>query len=157
MCLALGLFRTLQFSVTFDALLVGHEAGLTSLHWRPKSSPTSTPTLLSTSTDSSLILWTPSNVGASSTRGGSSIWINYQRFGDVGGQRLGGFIGGLWANKGSEALAWGWSGGWRRWICNKVSKREEEHWVEIGAVTGHSGPVKGIDWSVNGDYLVSTG
>lgn len=34
------------FSVTFDALLVGHEAGVTSLSWRPEPTPTNTPTLL---------------------------------------------------------------------------------------------------------------
>ncbi|EAU84731.2 elongator complex protein 2 [Coprinopsis cinerea okayama7 len=149
--------RTLQFSVTFDALLIGHEAGLTSLHWRPKTSDESTPTLLSTSTDSSLILWMPSSVGNSATQEGSSIWINYQRFGDVGGQRLGGFIGGIWADGGSEALAWGWSGGWRRWRCNRATNRQDESWHELGAITGHSGPVKGIDWSLSGNYLISTG
>ncbi|TFK28799.1 elongator complex protein 2 [Coprinopsis marcescibilis] len=149
---------TLQFSVTFDALLIGHEAGVTSLHWRPKTSSSSTLTLLSTSTDSSLILWRPSSIGKAAGQEGSSIWINYQRFGDVGGQRLGGFIGGLWANSGTEALAWGWSGGWRRWRCeHNGDSSDDETWREIGAISGHSGPVKGLDWSPDGDYLISTG
>ncbi|CDO74012.1 hypothetical protein BN946_scf185043.g61 [Trametes cinnabarina] len=81
------------FTVTFDALLIGHEAGVTALSWRPQNSPDDTPTLLSTSTDSSLILWSPSTV-LTSASDGTTLWINRQRFGDVGGQRLGGFVGG---------------------------------------------------------------
>jgi elongator complex protein 2 len=157
--------RSQQFSVTFDALLVGHEAGITSLSWRPAptSSPHQTPTLLSTSTDSSLILWSPSIILTSSSLshdGSTSIWINRQRFGDIGGQRLGGFVGGLWARDGREAMAWGWAGGWRRWRCDQDVEEGEgrdEEWLEVGAVGGHSGPVKGLDWSPKGKYLVSAG
>ncbi|EED84697.1 predicted protein [Postia placenta Mad-698-R] len=128
---------TQQFSITFDALLVGHEASVTSLAWRPlpPSSSSSaaafdrTPTLLSTSTDSSLILWSPSTILTSTSAqengqdGTTSLWINRQRFGDVGGQRLGGFVGGLWTRGGAEA--------------------------------GHNGPVRGISWSPDGEYLLS--
>src|SRR6202040_4142908 len=92
-CPTLIFQRLQQFSITFDALLIGHEAGVTSLSWRPTyaSAGHHVPTLLSTSTDSSIILWSPS-VTLSSLQGGSiSIWINRQRFGDIGGQRLGGF------------------------------------------------------------------
>ncbi|KAF9482447.1 WD40 repeat-like protein [Pholiota conissans] len=145
-----------QFSITFDALLVGHEAGITSLSWR--STVASTPTLLSSSTDSSVILWSPSNVLDSSTDESSSIWVNRQRFGDVGGQRLGGFVGCLWAREGMEALAWGWAGGWRRWVASSSSEEiANEAWTERGAMTGHNGPVKGLDWSPDGKYLISAG
>ncbi|RXW25233.1 hypothetical protein EST38_g579 [Candolleomyces aberdarensis] len=145
-----------QYSVTFDALLVGHEAGITSLKWRPNSQA-STVALLSTSTDSSVILWTPSS-SLTQIKNGPSLWVNYQRFGDVGGQRLGGFVGGIWGSTGNDLLAWGWSGGWRRWKCTDSSKgASSEVWNEVGAISGHSGPVKGLDWSPNGDYLISTG
>ncbi|KAL5487931.1 ELP2_1 [Sanghuangporus weigelae] len=52
---------SLHYSITFDALLIGHEAGITSLSWRP--SYLSGPMLLSTSTDSSIILWAPTSAG----------------------------------------------------------------------------------------------
>ncbi|KAJ7667958.1 WD40-repeat-containing domain protein, partial [Mycena polygramma] len=146
-----------QYSITFDALLIGHEAGVTSLSWRP-ATHTANPTLLSTSTDSSLILWSPTAIGSSSENGATSLWISRQRFGDVGGQRLGGFVGGLWARGGEEALAWGWSGGWRRWHCvSGRAKNTDEVWAEMAAITGHNGPVKNLDWSPNGEYLISAG
>ncbi|KAG6890269.1 hypothetical protein C0992_002535 [Termitomyces sp. T32_za158] len=146
-----------QYSITFDALLVGHEAGVTSLAWKPQSIH-SEPTLLSTSTDSSVILWSPSTVVASTKEGSTSIWINRHRFGDIGGQRLGGFVGGAWARNGEEALAWGWAGSWRRWKCITPAKiTHEEVWLEVGAISGHNGPVKGLDWSPAGTYLLSAG
>lgn len=148
--------RTQQYSVTFDALLIGHEAGVTSLSWSPSNT-----SLLSTSTDSSLIIWAPSSIVSTAySSSTSSIWINIQRFGDVGGQRLGGFTGGLWSNDGAEAMAWGWSGGWRRWrriTSDSHGGTAGEEWEEVGAISGHSGAIKGLDWSPKGDYLVSVG
>ncbi|PFH51457.1 hypothetical protein AMATHDRAFT_142786 [Amanita thiersii Skay4041] len=127
-----------QFSVTFDALLIGHEAGITSLAWRPAEKLDPTPTLLSTSIDSSVILWSPSTVLTRTEDESNTMWINRQRFGDVGGQRFGGFVGGVWKENGNEAFAW-------------------ETWDEHGAISGHRGPVKGLAWSPGGEYLISTG
>ncbi|KAI0028203.1 WD40 repeat-like protein, partial [Vararia minispora EC-137] len=154
-----------QYSITFDALLIGHEAGITSLAWRPPISSISTPTLLSSSIDSSLILWSPSSIPSLPTPSSTgpamtSLWINCERFGDVGGQRLGGFVGGLWLANGREVLAWGWSGGTRRWRMvdvNTQTRLESGKWVEVGALTGHLGPVRGISWAPDGEYLLSTG
>ncbi|KAF8639641.1 hypothetical protein AX17_000906 [Amanita inopinata Kibby_2008] len=145
-----------RFSVTFDALLVGHEAGVTALKWRQTRSSDSVPTLLSTSTDSSVILWSPATTITRTDDESNTIWINRQRFGDIGGQRFGGFVGGAWAQDGTESLSWGWAGGWRRWRCNAHTEGEEM-WQEIGAISGHRGPVKGLAWSPGGEYLISAG
>lgn len=51
-------------------------------------------------------------------------------------------------------MAWGWAGGWRRWRCDN---EKVEHWLEAAAIAGHSGPVKGLDWSPKGEYLISAG
>ncbi|KAJ3785109.1 quinon protein alcohol dehydrogenase-like superfamily [Lentinula aff. detonsa] len=145
------------FSVTFDALLVGHEAGITSISWRASNANSPTPTLLSTSVDSSLILWSTATVNTESEDRTSSIWINRQRFGDIGGQRLGGFVGGVWRPDGDEVLAWGWSGGWRRWRCESHATDDDEVWEEAGAIGGHRGSVKSVDWSPSGTFLISSG
>lgn len=144
--------------MTFDALLIGHDAGVTCLSWRPAINPESTPTLLSSSIDSSVIMWSPSTIFAHTNDGQSAIWINRQRFGDVGGQRLGGFVGAIWAGSGKEALAWGWAGGWRRWKCaDFINDESEETWDEVDAISGHNGPVRGLSWSPGGEYLISAG
>lgn len=76
---------------------------------------------------------------------------------------MGGFVGGLWARDGMEAMAWGWAGGWRRWRCDRCDQhvgedaRDGEEWAEVGAVGGHNGAVKGLDWSPKGEYLISAG
>lgn len=159
-----------QYSLTFDALLIGHEAGVTSLAWQP--APNAVPTLLSTSTDSSLILWSPSDVPVAPSRDASSsapvtasLWMNRQRFGDVGGTKPGGFVGGHWGRGGKEVLGYGWNGSWRRWRDVSVSPATgvdtpaglpTEVWKEVPAVFGHAGPVRGLAWEPHGNYLVST-
>ncbi|KIK31876.1 hypothetical protein CY34DRAFT_19481 [Suillus luteus UH-Slu-Lm8-n1] len=64
------------------------------------------------------------------------------------------------SNDGAEAMTWGWSGVWRRWRritseCPGGTAGEEQE--EVGAISGHSGAVKCLDWSPKGDYLVSVG
>jgi elongator complex protein 2 len=123
--------------------LIGHDAGVTAVAWNPNSSY---PVLLSTSVDSSAILWSPTTVLGAQNQS-TQLWTNHQRFGDVGGQRLGGFVGGRWINH-DQVFTWGWNGGFRRW-------GKTENWEEMQAITGHAGPVQSVDWEPEGGYLVS--
>ena len=81
-------------SVFLEALLVGHEDWVTSVHWmttQPHDNSNNTTgfshhyRLFSTSMDRNMILWSPD--------ADSGIWIPTTRFGDIGGQ-LGGSVGG---------------------------------------------------------------
>jgi elongator complex protein 2 len=78
-----------RYNITLEALLMGHEAGVTNITWSP--SPTD-PLLLSTSSDNSIILWTPS----SNSTAKDGIWVPEQRFGATAGRGLG-FHGPMWS------------------------------------------------------------
>ncbi|KAG8962991.1 hypothetical protein FRC03_003541, partial [Tulasnella sp. 419] len=140
--------KSRQFTITFDALLIGHESHVTSITWRPKSATFGLPTILSTSTDASVILWSP-------TTAPTPVWVSRQRFGDIGGVKAGGFVGCLWTGGGDQVVAWGWNGCWRRWKKTGL-EGENELWAESNAVTAHNGPVKSLSWSPNGDYIISS-
>lgn len=140
---------------TFDALLVGHEGPVTSLLWKYHLSE-EMPSLLSSSGDSSLIIWSLTSVTSSNVQERQiNLWVNRHRFGDVGGQRFGGFVGALWAPDGKYILGWNWIGNWRRWLLS--AQKSDNGWEEVEAVTGHCGPVKSVSWAPNGEYIISTG
>jgi elongator complex protein 2 len=56
-------------------------------------------------------------------------------------------------------MAWGWNGGWRRWRSVQASEGEAEidQWKEVGAISGHNGPVGDLEWSPAGEYVISVG
>lgn len=135
----------LRYNVTLEALLVGHEGGLTNVHWSPPTAGHD-PFLLSTASDNSLILWTPS----SSSTAKDGIWIPEQRFGATGGRGLG-FHGALWGADGKTVMATGWNGGIERW------QEEKGVWEPTSGSSGHFGSVESCVWDQNGDYLLSVG
>ncbi|KZT62360.1 WD40 repeat-like protein [Calocera cornea HHB12733] len=145
-------FENGKYSVTFDALLLGHEGWITGLHWHPaipSSSGWQQPLVLLTSaSDNSLIMWSQDS--------DSSIWLNRQRFGDIVGKGMG-FFGALWGNDGCDVLAHAWNGSFHRW---HIHVAEAEHhitgsWEPALAVTGHSQPVRDIAWEPHGRYVLS--
>lgn len=136
-------------------MLVGHEGPITSLAWK-HGYPNEAPLLLSSSLDSSIIIWSLTSVATADTLEKEiKIWANKYRFGDVGGQRFSGFVGVLWALDGKCILGWNWNGNWRRWLSS--FNDDAESWDEVTAVTGHRGPVKSVSWAPNGEYIISTG
>lgn len=133
-----------RYSITLEALLIGHENGITNLHW----SPTPSPHLLSTASDNSIIIWTPSSSPSNSlSEESDGIWIPAHRFGALGGRGLS-FFGALWGPRAESVLASGWNGGWERWVLGSG-------WEPKVGLNGHWEDVEDIQWSPNGEYLLS--
>ncbi|WVQ78566.1 hypothetical protein IAT38_000652 [Cryptococcus sp. DSM 104549] len=138
--------RSLRYNITLEALLVGHESGLTNVHWSLPTPSTPTPHLLSTASDNSLVVWTPSETGSSDSPDG--MWVPTQRFGAIGGRGLA-FYGAIWGVDGKSVLAGGWNGGWERWV------EGEEGWEVVRGLSGHFGEVQSVTWDPRGEYLLS--
>lgn len=140
-----------DFSVTFEALLLGHEDWIYSAKWHTHENGKKLQ-LLSTSADNSLSIWE-----ADATSG---IWVSMTRLGEISREKgattatgsTGGFWTGLWSPDGSSVACLGRTGSWRRWE-HDVSA---DTWKPCVAVTGHTKAVTGISWSKRGDYLLST-
>ncbi|WQF79767.1 Putative elongator complex protein [Colletotrichum destructivum] len=138
-----------DFSITFEALLLGHEDWIYSAKWFTRNGKLQ---LLSTSADNSLAMWE-----ADATSG---IWVSMARLGEISREKgattatgsIGGFWTGLWAPDGKSVVCLGRTGSWRRWVYSD----ERDEWRPAIAVTGHTRTVTGIAWSRDGDYLMST-
>ncbi|RSL96684.1 hypothetical protein CEP52_011312 [Fusarium oligoseptatum] len=139
-----------DFSVTFEALLLGHEDWIYSARWRRQGDGKLQ--LLSTSADNSLAIWEadPS----------SGIWVSMARLGEISREKgattatgsTGGFWTGLWSPDGKSVACLGRTGSWRRWEYVP----SEDTWRPCIAITGHTRAVTGITWAKNGEYLLST-
>lgn len=139
-----------DFSVTFEALLLGHEDWIYSAQWYKQADGRLQ--LLSTSADNSLAIWEadPS----------SGIWVSMARLGEISREKgattatgsTGGFWTGLWSPDGQSVATLGRTGSWRRWEY----VASEDSWRPRVAVTGHTKAVTSISWAKNGDFLLST-
>lgn len=140
---------TLKYSVTFEALLLGHEDWIFSVSWSREAGRLR---LLSASADNSLALWEADPA--------SSIWICSVRLGEISAQKgsttatgsTGGFWIGLWSPVGDSVMSLGRTGSWRLWQHNAIS----DMWKQRPAIGGHVKEVKSIAWSPDGSYLIST-
>lgn len=140
-----------DFSVTFEALLLGHEDWIYSAKWHHHHADGKLQ-LLSASADNSLAIWEadPS----------SGIWVSMVRLGEISREKgattatgsTGGFWTGLWSPDGTSVACLGRTGSWRRWQYD-VS---EDTWRPCVAISGHTKAVTGISWSRDGGFLLST-
>ena len=139
-----------DFSVTFEALLLGHEDWIYSARWHAHEDGKLQ--LLSTSADNSLAIWEadPS----------SGIWVSMVRLGEISREKgattatgsTGGFWTGLWSPDGTSVACLGRTGSWRRWEYEPAN----DAWRPCVAISGHTKAVTGISSSKSGDYLLST-
>ncbi|KAK9352345.1 WD40-repeat-containing domain protein [Lipomyces doorenjongii] len=142
--------NSLEYSIVFDALLMGHDDWIFSLAWHPY---TKDMRLLSASADSTLMIWTPDET--------SGIWTSHARLGDLsikGASSATGSSGGFWVALWDQKPVPSWiatvgkSGGWRVWTAEK----ETERWTPKVAITGHAREVTGLAWAPGGEYLLTT-
>lgn len=138
----------LEFSLTFEALLVGHEDWIYTTSWRNAGGKLQ---LLSTSADNSLAIW--------ESDPSSGVWVCVTRLGEISVQKgstsatgsTGGFWIGLWSSEGHVASL-GRTGSFRLWTY----AGQEDRWLPGIAVSGHVKEVTGLAWGEEGAYLVST-
>ena len=140
----------LDYSVTFEALLLGHDDWVYTASWLQTGH---VPQLLSASADGSLAIWEAER--------SSGVWICQTRLGEIGSQKgattatgsAGGYWIGLWSRRGKSLVCLGRTGGWRLWNWNEDGGR----WLQTPAVGGHVKEVTGVAWARDGSYLLSTG
>lgn len=138
-----------SYSITFEALLLGHEDWIFTALWRQGSDK---PQLLSASADNSLAIWEPDLV--------SGVWVCVTRLGEISAQKgsttatgsTGGFWIGLWSASGEAVVSLGRTGAWRLW----KNHAGQDQWEQDTAISGHVRAVKGIAWSKDGGYILST-
>lgn len=155
---------TAEYSVSFEALLLGHDDWIYSAKWHfspvaAADGGNSRPRLLSTSADNSLAIW-EADVD-------SGIWITSARLGELSKEKgattatgsIGGFWTGLWSPSGRTVVCLGRTGSWRRWDLEADDSNGGHSggmWRQALSVSGHTKAVTGITWSRDGGYLLST-
>ncbi|KAH8600776.1 quinon protein alcohol dehydrogenase-like superfamily [Bisporella sp. PMI_857] len=139
----------LDYSATFEALLLGHEDWIYSTRWCSQGKNLQ---LLSASADNSLAIW--------ESDASTGVWVTIARLGEISSEKgsttatgsTGGFWTGLWSPSGSTLVSLGRTGSWRLWNKNK----EQDRWVQNIGISGHTQSITGIAWSKDGNYLLST-
>lgn len=139
----------LDFSATFEALLLGHEDWIYSTKWRAVGKKLQ---LLSASADNSLAIWEPDST--------TGVWVTVTRLGEISAEKgsttatgsTGGFWTGLWSASGETVACLGRTGSWRIWGHDI----KQDRWFQTVGISGHTQAVTGIAWSKEGDYILST-
>lgn len=145
-----------RWAVALDALLLGHDAWVTSVRWYPHhghGAPRAT--LVSSSVDNSVIVWMPQSThewpSLADPAAAHAMWLPMHRLGDVG-SLSGGFLGALWRPSAMPAvLAHDRQGAWHLWCL------QGRQWVPQPAVSGHAGAATSVAWAPYGDGFLSTG
>ncbi|RMZ31374.1 hypothetical protein D0859_04523 [Hortaea werneckii] len=142
----------MQYKVSFEALLIGHEDWVYTARWAPATDGKDDLTLLSASADNSLSLWKADDA--------SGVWVCETRLGEISAQKgstsatgsTGGFWIGLWQPDGKAVASLGRTGSWRRWKYDPAG----DSWVQQVGISGHTKEVQSLAWSPDGSYLLTT-
>ncbi|KAK5100031.1 Elongator subunit elp2 [Exophiala xenobiotica] len=136
-----------KYSITFEALLLGHEDWVYSADWQEGDEER----LLTSSADGTLAIWEPDPT--------SGIWVSETRLGEISGQKgattATGSAGGFWTGKwigNSTVVSLGRTASWRIWQYDK----QNYFWDLKHGIGGHADSVNGLCWSPMGEYLLST-
>jgi len=139
-----------KYSITFEALLLGHEDWVYSADWQN----TDNPKLLTASADGTLAIWEPDPT--------SGIWVSETRLGEMSGLKgattATGSSGGFWTGKWicaadtTAVISLGRTGSWRIWHYDPITS----FWQLRPGVGGHTDSVNSICWSPRGEYVLST-
>ncbi|RMZ87222.1 hypothetical protein DV736_g5551, partial [Chaetothyriales sp. CBS 134916] len=138
-----------KYTITFEALLLGHEDWVYSAAWSPEPGQKQ---LLTASADGSLTIWEADPA--------SGVWYSTSRLGDISRQKgattatgsSGGFWTGLWSPDGTTVTCLGRTGSWRLWTYDG----ESQYWTQRCAVSGHVNSVNDVTWPTDGSYILST-
>jgi elongator complex protein 2 len=141
---------TSKYSITFEALLLGHEDWIYTASWRHRNGKLQ---LLSTSEDNSVAIWESDPT--------SGVWVCITRLGEISAQKgstsatgsAGGLWIGLWSPDANSIVSLGRTGSWRKWTYSTTT----DMWAQEVAITGHTREAKGVCWSRDGSYLLTTG
>ncbi|KAF2718905.1 WD40 repeat-like protein [Polychaeton citri CBS 116435] len=144
--------RDLNLSITFEALLIGHEDWIYTAKWAPSQISHTSPVLLTASADNSLSFWQSDQT--------TGLWVCTTRLGEISSQKgsttatgsTGGFWVGLWHPQGDFVVSLGRTGSWRKWRRSG----DDESWMQEVGITGHTEMVQDMAWSTDGSYLLTT-
>ncbi|PWN35711.1 WD40 repeat-like protein [Meira miltonrushii] len=171
-----------KWSISFDALLIGHEHWVTGLRWAPASLEGQPAALLSSSADNSVILWTPSSGVGKAIAGidlplfdeaetkkridskEQDVWVALQRFGELGnvGSAANGMYGCAWdptirpSSTQQATLAHGYGGAVHIWSRHEENGRAQP-WLPQPGLGGHFGAATTVRWEPGGQYILTGG
>lgn len=136
-----------QYSLMFEALLMGHDDWVFSVEWqRPHVDETGRfvqpMRLISASSDKSMMIWSPDE--------STGVWVNQVRMGDIGGSTYLGFCGALFSPDGTSIVSHGANGSFHFW--REVAKDE---WKPQVAISGHFKSVESLAWDPKSRFLLS--
>lgn len=157
-------------AVSLEALLLGHEEGVTSLNWRRSKQQTDKPCLLSSSMDRTILLWMEEE--DDDTHGGGGVWVPISRVGSAGGilggsigASLMGFVDACFSPEANRIVGHGYGGSLHFWTQNQSGKENHNHeeedtlmsarWIADPCITGHFCSVEDMAWDTNGEYLLT--